>query len=126
MLFELAAGLVFTSLAAAPPHLATPLGLVSATTPIKVLLFVILLLAAAAHLDMLVHFALARDNLLQIAPEFFLVLVGPLLLLLKPDTQRLQSVHFCGVGRYPLVLSTDLVLGLLHLDAQRAFQLLFG
>jgi hypothetical protein len=42
---ELAARCVFTCLAAAPPHLAAPLGLVHPATPVEVFLFVEFLLA---------------------------------------------------------------------------------
>lgn len=56
VLHELAAGLVFTPFATAPPHFAAPLRLVHTTRPVEVLLLVELLATVLALFQALIEF----------------------------------------------------------------------
>jgi hypothetical protein len=64
----LAARLIFAPFTTAPPHLATPVGLVHATAPVEVLLLTKLLHAVFARLLAAVEVALLRKQLLN--PHF--------------------------------------------------------
>ena len=65
MLRELAAWLVFTSLAAAPPHLSAVIVLMGPAAPVEVLFLKVLFAALLAHLYIFIHFALLALILLN-------------------------------------------------------------
>ena len=125
MLAELAARLVFSPLSAAPPHFAAPLGLMYATRPVEIFLFVKLLLTIFANFDVMIYFALLRHNFLQIFSKFFAVFLSSFFLFFQSLAKSLKLLKFLRHKCDAFVLPTQFVLRSLHLDTELSFQACF-